>query len=182
MTGSSTTDVPRVALRPLLPADNADVDPWLQDAMAAVDGVKPSADTPASLAALGPHVNARWPGATVEAVIVEASVAGLLVWRPARPRPRVSQPAFAIEALTVRAGLRNRGYGAEAVYCLEAAHPGARVKAAVPRFNGLAIYFWLRVGYRPVRIDEDAALAQDPDRLWMINALNLGPSGASSVR
>lgn len=46
---------------------------------------------------------------------------------------------------------RNLGYGAEAIYALEAQYGTlTRARALVPRANGLAIYFWLRVGYRPL--------------------------------
>ncbi|HEY7295137.1 MAG TPA: GNAT family N-acetyltransferase [Dehalococcoidia bacterium] len=57
-----------------------------------------------------------------------------------------------IGELAVRPELRNLGYGSEAVLALErqAAAAGARSSVAlVPILNGLAIYFWLRIGYRP---------------------------------
>ncbi len=163
-------------------ADYAAVAPWLVEAVAAVDGVKLSSDPRATPAAFEHLVSARWPGATVEAVLMnDGAVVGMLAWRRSTSTTRSSE-GLVIEALAVRAGLRNLGYGAEAVYRLESAHPDARVYAAIPRTNGLAIYFWLRVGYRPVRLDEDAALVHDSDRLWMVNALSPSAAGASSAR
>lgn len=178
MTRDSAAQTLRVTLRPLVPTDCTDVEPWLLEAIAAVESTKPSAHMPASLAALDPYVGARWPGAKVEAVVVdEQGIAGLLLWRTLSLLERRSQSALVIEALTIRAGLRNLGYGAEAVYRLELAHPDAMAFAAIPRSNGLAIYFWLRVGYRPVWIDEDAVPGQDQERLWMVRASSRNASG-----
>jgi hypothetical protein len=207
-----------VSLRRLRPVDGTTVAPWLAEVLAAVDGVKPSVDTPASLAEFESFTGARWPSATVEAVVVEGKkVAGVLVWRPLRqverrgsselmqdrerpspsqgdgpgvmvdtsitlPEGVLSRSAVVIDALAIRAGLRNLGYGAEAVYCLEATYPDAQVYAAIPRFNGLALYFWLRVGYRPVRLDEDPAMVHDPRRLWVVSGLTPGASGALPAR
>jgi len=182
VTGGSAVDTVRVTLRPLLHTDAADIEPWLAEAAAAVDGVRPAADTPATLVAFERLVSTRWPGATIEAMLVEkVEVAGLLAWRRSTTLGDHAS-AIVIEALAVRAGLRNLGYGAEAVYRLEAAHPQARVYAAIPRMNGLAIYFWLRAGYRPLRLDEDATLVHDPERLWMVNGLSPSASGASPAR
>jgi GNAT superfamily N-acetyltransferase len=86
-----------------------------------------------------------------------------------------------ILALAVRRPLRNLGYGAEAVEELEQQEPAGAYLAAVPRTNGLAIYFWLRVGYRPLRVEEDRERARDPATLWMHRASGQG-SVASEER
>lgn len=165
----------RVALRPLRPEDAPAVEPWLAEAVAAIDGVRPTAATPASLSAFREVAAGRWPGAAIDVIIADRhGVNGLLVWRIRSASSRAG-PAVEIDALAIRAGLRNLGYGAEAVLCLEAVHPSATMLAAVPRLNGLAIYFWLRMGYRPVRLDEEATLARDGERLWMVRGFN--PSG-----
>ena len=49
---------------------------------------------------------------------------------------------------------RGWGYGSEAVRLLEATSGGERFLAKVDAANGLGLYFWLRLGYRPVRPDE----------------------------
>ncbi|MER3420890.1 MAG: hypothetical protein C4290_10355, partial [Chloroflexota bacterium] len=54
-----------------------------------------------------------------------------------------------IEVLAVRADRRNLGYGLEMVMAVEAGWSGRVALAQVPRENGLAVYFWLRTGYRP---------------------------------
>jgi predicted N-acetyltransferase YhbS len=172
----------RVSLRLLQPDDAAAIEPWLAEAVAAVDGVRPGPGTPATLAAFGATVSARWPGAAIEVVITEEhGPIGLIVHRVAKP-DGPGKATLLIGALAVRAGLRNLGYGAEAVVRLEEMYPGATVCAAIPRFNGLAIYFWLRVGYRPVRLDEDAELARDPERLWMVRGVSPSASGGSPAR
>jgi hypothetical protein len=54
--------------------------------------------------------------------------------------------------IELEAGRRGWGHGSEAVRSLEAevAQRGVRgVRAEVPTGNGLALYFWLRLGYRP---------------------------------
>ncbi|MDO8615758.1 MAG: GNAT family N-acetyltransferase [Dehalococcoidia bacterium] len=71
---------------------------------------------------------------------------------------------FTIEAgtLTVRRmevapALRGRGYGSEAVRLLESeavrGHGVTRFEAPAPQSLGLALYFWLRLGYRPASAD-----------------------------
>jgi hypothetical protein len=78
-----------------------------------------------------------------------------------------SQEPVRIEALAIAASERNLGYGAEAVYELEDLYRGHRLVAAVPSTNGLAIYFWLRVGYRPVFATPLSREFND-GRVWMV--------------
>ncbi len=54
-----------------------------------------------------------------------------------------------IHELAVAAEHRDRGYGAEAVFTIETLSGAAESYALVPLANGLAVYFWLRIGYRP---------------------------------
>jgi GNAT superfamily N-acetyltransferase len=82
--------------------------------------------------------------------------------------------ALLYSALTVRADGRNLGYGQEMVIALEAAYgQGCAVAAAaVPRTNGLAVYFWLRAGYRPVHGRAFRHLTMlTPGPLWMLREL-----------
>ena len=59
-----------------------------------------------------------------------------------------------IELIALKEGERGWGYGSEAVKILEERHKGARLLAQIDPRNGLALYFWLRMGYRPARADE----------------------------
>jgi len=74
-----------------------------------------------------------------------------------------------IDALAMAAAARNLGFGAEAVYVLEQRYPGARLVVGIPLTNGLAVYFWLRIGYRPL-FPRTTQSGLAPDRLWMAPA------------
>lgn len=63
---------------------------------------------------------------------------------------RVDGNRLTIGALATAPAYRDRGFGSEAVYALEQISGAAVAMALVPSSNGLAIYFWLRVGYRPL--------------------------------
>jgi len=158
---------PRVALRPIERADDAAMRSWLASAYAAVDGERPANLPELGLRDFGAAISRRWPEAHCFAVMSEGDPIGFLI---ARSGAGAEQPETAILALAIRADRRNLGYGGEAVMVLEEARPGDRFAAAIPRANGLAVYFWLRTGYRPVTVDEDALRAGDPDHLWMVRA------------
>jgi len=66
--------------------------------------------------------------------------------------------AVEIVFLAIEPALRGWGYGSEAVRLLEE-HSlregwGNSFQAEVPAHNGLNLYFWLRLGYRPVRTED----------------------------
>ena len=171
---------PRVRLRTLLPDEAPSMEPWLAEAVASLDGGRPGPATAANVSAFLELAAQRWPDGTPLAVeLVSGGVIGLLVWQ--RLALEVGE-ATVIAALATRRDQRNLGYGAEAVYELEQAQPGAAVLAATPRHNGLAIYFWLRAGFRPVSMEFDAGLAVDPAHFWLVDGETLSGSGASSAR
>jgi hypothetical protein len=119
-------------------------------------------------------VKLRWHGTRIDRIdIAPDAFAGVIIWEE-------SQSEIVIRGLTIRRDRRNLGYGAEAVERLEASHPDQRFAAAIPRYNGLAIYFWLRVGYRPVRRDEDRERCHDQEYLWMRRSAPTAISGAMS--
>jgi len=61
---------------------------------------------------------------------------------------------LSVGSIAVDAGQRGWGYGSEAVRLLEAAGSAERFLARVDAGNGLGLYFWLRLGYRPARAGE----------------------------
>ena len=142
-----------------------DVYDWLPEAFAAIDGVRSRAEHPSTWLDLGAATSARWPGCNVASVhLSDERPCGFVVVEV----DGADHDAARIRALAIRRALRNLGYGGEVVEQLEAAVPRRRWYAVVPRGNGLAVYFWLRIGYRPVRLDEDEALCRDPAQLWMM--------------
>jgi hypothetical protein len=158
----------RVALRPFGPEDAALVEPWLAEAVAAVEGARPTASASLTLDGLEAFIAGQWPGAELAAIVGhDDAPLGFVAWRT---KPSVAPVEIEIVAIAVGATHRNLGLGGEAVEALERLRPGGRFLAAIPRGNGLAVYFWLRTGYRPVRPDEDDARVRDPDVLWMVRS------------
>jgi ribosomal protein S18 acetylase RimI-like enzyme len=156
---------PRVRLRPITAADAESVNSWLPEAVAAIHGRGTIPDPSLSLEALIEAWDHVLPAGTAFVGELSGGLAvGLL-------RARTSNPArLVIDALTVRADQRNLGYGQEMVFALEESFEqvGAKVYVGVPRSNGLAIYFWLRTGYRPL-YPPRAEWPDDPDPalFWM---------------
>jgi hypothetical protein len=92
-----------------------------------------------------------------------------------------SVPLIAIEP-----SRRFRGLGGEAGIALDAqlrAFGYDRVYAPVPDGRGLAVYFWLRLGFRPLRLDEapgpvTGLLGETRAGMWMLRGrLDSGDSG-----
>ncbi len=82
------------------------------------------------------------------------SVYGTLAYRLGYPE----EGWLSVEAVAVEPGLRGQGYDAEAVRLLEgealARGLASRFWASVRHDDGLGLYFWLRLGYRPTAADE----------------------------
>jgi GNAT superfamily N-acetyltransferase len=83
------------------------------------------------------------------------STYGVLAYRLGYPERRW----LSVEAVAVEPGLSGQGYDMEAVRLLEAEALerglASRFCAPVRHDNGLGLYFWLRLGYRPARAGED---------------------------
>jgi GNAT superfamily N-acetyltransferase len=66
--------------------------------------------------------------------------------------------AASVPLIAVEPARRFRGLGGEAALALErhlrARHGMERVFAPVPDGRGLAVYFWLRAGYRPLTVSD----------------------------
>lgn len=128
----------RVALRPFGGDDRASVEPWHGDAAGAGPG--------------GGRLAVTLPG--------DDAPIGLVDFRIGHPE----EGWLAIDFVGVAPQLRGHGYGSEAVRLLEeemlrralARHFEARVKLD----DGLCIYFWLRLGYRPQPGDDIIAMVR----------------------
>ena len=98
-------------------------------------------------------------GERVELRIGEAQDVALIVLREAgrdlgRLSYRLAEGWLTFEWMEIEPGCRGWGYGSEAVRLLEVEAGGERFRANVDARNGLGLYFWLRLGYRPARPDE----------------------------
>jgi GNAT superfamily N-acetyltransferase len=161
--------MPRVRLRPPRAEDGAQVDPWLPEAIAAIAGrAQPIASL--TLCDLVCRWQAEHPSArTLLGELADGLVVGIMRLRDA------GRGRLLMEALAVRADRRNLGYGLEMVMAAETGWPGRLALARVPRANGLALYFWLRAGYRPFYpFTGPDAEDLDPVPLWMARALGAG--------
>jgi GNAT superfamily N-acetyltransferase len=82
--------------------------------------------------------------------------------------------------IELEAGRRGWGHGSEAVRLLEDEARGrgvSQVTVEVPAGSGLAMYFWLRLGYRPAGREnrksknEKRKAADRPDTMQMVRGL-----------
>lgn len=122
-----------VSLRPLAAHDVAWLDAWLPSVAAGV------ADA-ASLRARGRH-----------ALVIERDgfSVGIVVYSMLRPR----RGAAIIELIAMPPEHARHGSGMAAAVALEATLRDAGVRtvyAPAPERHGIAMYFWIRLGYRPL--------------------------------
>ena len=146
----------RVHLREVTDDDLALIEPWYPEAASAVHGgaVEPPArDLQRRLE------EARASGGALCAIVPagEDAPAGLLDYRRGYPAGGWLTVGF----VAMAARRRGWGYGSEAVRLLEGEALKRRwarnFRADVCYRNGLGLYFWLRLGYRPVAENTDAA-------------------------
>ena len=153
----------RVALRALRDADLAAIEPWYAEAAPATLGLARE-DAP-GVQNLYYELEAARPDPSAGLLVIarrEASTGsgqaptpiGLIDYRAGLPAPGWLTIGF----IAVAAAYRGHGYGSEAVRLLEveARRRGiaGRFRADVSMNNGLGVYFWLRLGYRPARPGE----------------------------
>ena len=129
----------RVTLRPVTAADWAAIEDWWPEAAAAVRGVR----EPVAIDELSRMIDEAGGETLVIAMAGELAPIGLLVYRPA------ANGWLEVRFLALAKGLRGRGYGSEAVRLIEESGRAQRFVARVSAGNGLGLYFWLRMGYRP---------------------------------
>jgi RimJ/RimL family protein N-acetyltransferase len=146
----------RVALRSPTEEDIAAVKPWYEEAVAASMGL-PAADAPGiQNLYFGMEAAEADPDAGLLAIVRQSdgTVIGLLDYRANNPDRGWLTMGF----IAVARGQRGWGYGSEAVWLLEAEAArkweAQRFRANVDARNGLGLYFWLRLGYRPARPGE----------------------------
>jgi len=102
--------------------------------------------------------------------VVEEEAEGLLLYRSDAPEARAAQ----VELLAVAPDRRRFGIGSRAVLGLEQRLAGRRVGRCyvlVPSDLGLGLYFWLRLGYRPLTQAEWPHPVEGKTAAWMLREL-----------
>jgi len=137
----------RVTLRPVKRADFPKIEPWYESSLALAHAERSLETRYADAAASSFKLLAICSKDDAEPV-------GLLDYR-------VHQPAvgwLTMVYIAVSDKRRGYGYGSEAVRALEAwgkkSHRITSFLADISVNNGLGLYFWLRVGYRPAKANE----------------------------
>ena len=131
-------------LRPVGPDDVPAIETWWPEAAATVHGVR----EPVGLDELHRMIDEAGGETLVIAKAAEPVPIGLLIHR--LPDDRWLEFRF----LALAKGLRGWGYGSEAVRLIEESGRARSFGAEVYAGNGLGIYFWLRMGYRPAEPEE----------------------------
>ena len=126
-------------LRPVGPDDVPAIETWWPEAAATVRGVR----EPVVLDDLHRMIDEADGETLVIAKADDPAPIGLLISR--LPNDRWLEFRF----LALAKGLRGWGYGSEAVRLIEESGRARRFAAEVYAGNGLGLYFWLRMGYRP---------------------------------
>ena len=135
----------RVTLRPVKRADFGAIELWYASALALAQAER-------SLEVR--FVDAKAAGCELLAMEAGDEIVGLLDYRCHEP----AEGWLTTKFIAVRDGRRGFGYGSEAVRALEAwaekSHKVTSFLSEVDPRNGLALYFWLRLGYRPAHAGE----------------------------
>ncbi len=102
-------------------------------------------------------------------VVVEGDPSGLLHYEAGAPDTRAAR----VHLLIVAPERRRLGIGGRAALALETRLSGEveRIYIAVPSDLGLAFYFWLRLGYRPLTQSDWPAPPERPPAVWMVREL-----------
>jgi GNAT superfamily N-acetyltransferase len=152
----------RVTVRPAERDDLRQTEPWYAEAVATAHGLRdqPPDDT---LERRFSDAEASDTELLLIAKADDPAPIGLLQCRPDFP----DKGWLAIEFVALASGRRGWGYGSEAVRFVEGwavdSRKAKRFLAEVDTRNGLALYFWLRLGYRPACPEEVFWRAPDED-------------------
>ncbi len=141
---------PRAVLRPITQADFPQVEPWYASALALAHAERPLETR---------YADAKESGWELLAIVAKGDdrVVGILDYRLDQPAAGWLTTVY----VAIADGLRGFGYGSEAVRALEASQRATSFLAEVDPRNGLGLYFWLRMGYRPANVYE--VLWREPD-------------------
>jgi GNAT superfamily N-acetyltransferase len=90
---------------------------------------------------------------------------GVAVWEAA------ATGAAIIRLIVIHRTHRGWGLGAEAVLRMEEQVGAREVWVPIPPDNGLAVYFWLRLGYHPVLQVDQPPFARREGGLWMMRSI-----------
>lgn len=130
---------PGVALRPATPADAAWLAEWLP-AVAASVGHDPI-DPPSWLSSRAAR--------RVRIIVRDGADVGVLAYRPHAP----ARGSATFELVATPPQFARRGSGMAAAALVEDELRAARIHTAyapAPAAHGIAVYFWIRLGYRPL--------------------------------
>ena len=148
-----------MALRPVAPDDLPAIEDWWPEAAATVGGVR----EPVASDELRGMIDEADAETLVITLADGPAPIGLLVFR----LPADGWLEFRFVALAD--GHRGWGYGSEAVSLIEESGRARCFAAEVYAGNGLGLYFWLRMGYRPAEQGELAWRKRGPeDKIAMI--------------
>ena len=149
----------RVALRAVAPDDLPLIEDWWPEAAATVRGV----GEPAAIGELQRMTDEAGGETLVIARADDPTAIGLLVYRLA------DDGWLEFRFLALAKALRGWGYGSEVVRLIEESGRARRFAARVSAGNGLGLFFWLRMGYRPAEAGELPWPEREPeDRIAMI--------------
>jgi hypothetical protein len=154
-----------VGLRPFVEADVDGLDGWLaavarsvgHDALNRSDAARSLLGRPRAEKSLRVRVIER-----------NGDAAGLLVYRLHAPR----RGAALIELVATPPSMARRGSGMTAVVVLEDELRAANVRAVyapAPAIHGIAMYFWIRLGYRPLLSPDWPC--RSPGVAWLLREL-----------
>jgi GNAT superfamily N-acetyltransferase len=135
-----------LALRPIAAADADWLDGWLAPVAASVGYTELDAELPGERLRDALRVG---HGLLCWIVVRDGDATGLIVYRLHAPR----DGAAIVEMVATQPKHARRGSGMAAVAALEDAlrMQGVRsVYAPAPAVHGIATYFWIRLGYRPL--------------------------------
>ncbi|MHB8377355.1 MAG: GNAT family N-acetyltransferase [Dehalococcoidia bacterium] len=159
-------------IRPLVPADAAWVDAWIEEVARRV-----GYDAPRSVETLLARV-AKDRRLRVRAIERDGVPVGVAVYAVRVPH----RGAAIIEIIVTPPGHARRGAGMTAARLLEdeiRATGISRVYAPAPAVHGIAVYFWIRLGYRPLM--RPAWPCERPGVGWMMRDLR-SPENACQGR
>ncbi len=101
--------------------------------------------------------------------VVEDAPLGLLAYDTGTPQRNSARVRF----LAVDPGRRRLGVGSRAALALEErlAPSAKEIYVSVPARLGLAFYFWLRLGYRPLTQRDWPYPPEESPSVWMVRSL-----------